>query len=268
MRALATCSAFTIRSVWRFAGSIPLVCSLVFAKPAMATEPVNPWSAQLEESVKRHFQQQHAQPGTVDVLAATDKARAGGQTQGIGGFQVDVNLGALDSRLQLAPCQRIEPFLPNGARLWGRSVIGVRCLAGANWSVTLPVQVNISGPALVASHALTAGSVPSEQDFQLAFVELSREPGMPISDLAQLKGRALTRALTPGQVLRADHLRVLPTVNIGDPVQVKLIGQGFTLVYDGVAINAAADGQIIRVRAENGKILSGPLRARGLQIQL
>jgi flagellar basal body P-ring formation protein FlgA len=255
-------------SIRRFAFLWAWVSSLALASTLAGAQPANQWSLQLEESVKRHFHQQNSTPPPNGALTAIDPARSAGTPSGSPNLQVEVSLGTLDSRLQLAPCGRIEPFLPTGARLWGRSVIGVRCLSGANWSITLPVQVTISGPALVASRSLNAGSMPSEQDFQLDFVELSREPGTPIMDIAQLKGKVLSRTLTTGQVLRTEHLRLLPSVNIGDPVQVKLLGEGFTLVYDGVALNAAADGQVIRVRAENGKVLSGQLRARSLQIQL
>ena len=44
------------------------------------------------------------------------------------GHRVDVRVGQLDPRLQLQSCARIEPYLPPGTRLWGRTSIGVRCL--------------------------------------------------------------------------------------------------------------------------------------------
>src|SRR6185369_7269807 len=54
------------------------------------------------------------------------------------GARIEVVVGALDPRLRLAPCDRIEPFLPAGMRLWGRSRIGLRCKEGrTNWSVYL-----------------------------------------------------------------------------------------------------------------------------------
>ena len=32
---------------------------------------------------------------------------------------MEVSVGTLDSRLRLAPCSRVEPYLPAGSRLWG-----------------------------------------------------------------------------------------------------------------------------------------------------
>lgn len=230
--------------------SVPL--TLFLSVPAAQAQMGPDWSASLEESVRQQFSQ--LQPTQADKLASD--------------LKIDVKLGAIDPRLQLAPCQRIEPFLPTGARLWGRSVIGVKCLSGANWSITVPVQVTVTGPALVAAANLSSGITPGEQDFKVAVVELSREPGQPVLDASQIQGRVLSRNLAAGQILRADHLRQLPAVNPGDAVKVKVTGNGFVLVYDGVAINSAAEGQIIRVRGENGKVMSGLLRDRSLQIQM
>lgn len=239
--------------VWLARACLLLLCMalLVAAASPVLAQGAADWSGVLEESVRQQFkdQQPGLQPGTE-------------------GLKIDIKLGQIDQRLQLAPCQKIEPFLPQGARLWGRSVIGVRCLSGANWSITVPVQVTVFGPALVAVAPVAAGSIPGEQDFRLNLVELTREPGLALSDVQQMRGRVMARAMVPGQVLRADYLRQPPVVNPGDPVKVKLLGEGFTLIYDGVAMNAAAEGQTIRVRGENGKIISGLLRDRHLEIRM
>ena len=41
-------------------------------------------------------------------------------------LRMEVSVGALDERLRLAPCARVEPYLPAGARLWGRTRLGLR----------------------------------------------------------------------------------------------------------------------------------------------
>src|SRR5437867_13048141 len=47
------------------------------------------------------------------------------------GGEVEISVGEPDPRLTLAPCARYEPFLPPGARLIGRTSLGVRCVEGA-----------------------------------------------------------------------------------------------------------------------------------------
>ena len=44
--------------------------------------------------------------------------------------RVEIVVGQLDPRLHLAPCERIEPYLPTNVRLWGKSRIGLRCAQG------------------------------------------------------------------------------------------------------------------------------------------
>ena len=70
-----------------------------------------------------------ADPG----LAATVQAMADAQLPNTA--RVEVTLGELDPRLRLAPCNRIDPFVPPGQRLWGRSKVGLRCADGARWTV-------------------------------------------------------------------------------------------------------------------------------------
>src|SRR4051794_3646230 len=63
--------------------------------------------------------------------------------------RVELSVGKPSNRLQLAPCAEMEPFVPPGARLWGRTTLGVRCVSGATWQAFLPVHVRIYGQAQV-----------------------------------------------------------------------------------------------------------------------
>ena len=50
-----------------------------------------------------------------------------GQTQGYPG-KVNIEIQPLDSRIRIAECGLMEGFTVQGARLWGKTHIGVRCL--------------------------------------------------------------------------------------------------------------------------------------------
>ncbi len=216
-------------------------------------------------------------PAGAQAVSAADARHDGGaamlrqfveRSAGHPGGRVEVTLGQLDPRIQLAPCGKIEPYLPAGMRLWGRASIGVRCVEGATWSVLLPVTVSVFSPALVANSALAAGSTPTEKDFRLEEVDLAREHGAVISNPAQLAGQVMARPIAAGQPIRADHLRIPPTIAAGDPVKVHVTGEGFSIAAEGIALAAAGDGQPLRVRTENGRILSGVVRDRVVEIKL
>ncbi|HRO58263.1 MAG TPA: flagellar basal body P-ring formation chaperone FlgA [Burkholderiaceae bacterium] len=193
---------------------------------------------------------------------------AAGEAAGGGGVRVEVTLGRLNPGLRLAPCARVEPFLPPNARLWGRSHIGVRCVEGASWTTMMPVTVSVFGPALVASLPLPAGSDADPQAFRLEEVDLTRAHGHPVSDAALLERRALARPLAAGQVLRANDLRIRHTVASGDPVRILLLGEGFTISTEGSAMANAGEGQTLRVRTGSGKLLVGTVRDRTVEVKL
>jgi flagella basal body P-ring formation protein FlgA len=172
----------------------------------------------------------------------------------------DVRLGSLEAQTALAPCRRSEPFVPANGRLWGRSSLGLRCADGANWTVLLPVTVTVWGRALVAATPLAAGAVLSEQDVREQEIELTREPANLVRDPKQLAGRTLARALSPGQAIRPDMVRVTSVIQAGDPVRLRISGPGFAVAAAGQALGAAGAGQTIRVRTDLGKILLGVAR--------
>ncbi|MEZ5649148.1 MAG: flagellar basal body P-ring formation chaperone FlgA [Burkholderiaceae bacterium] len=182
--------------------------------------------------------------------------------------RVEVRFGDLPQGTRLAPCRRVEPFLPYGTRLWGRSRLGVRCVDGARWTVMLPVTVKVFGQALVAARELRANAAVGPDDFQLAEMELTASPGQPMTNPDQLDGQMTTRPMRAGELLLAHHLRVKPTIAAGDPVRIRVLGSGFTVQAGGVALSAGADGQTLRVRTENGKVLMGRLSGRTVDIVL
>jgi len=182
--------------------------------------------------------------------------------------RVEVTVGQLDPRLRLAPCARIEPYLLAGTRLWGRTSIGVRCLEGAQWSVSLPVTVSVFGPAVVAAEPLAAGSPAAQAAVRIEESELTRETGTPVTDPGQLVGRSLIRPIAAGQVLRLEHLKAQSTVSAGDPVRIEMVGRGFVVQAEGQALMAGAEGQSIRARTENGRIVAGTLRGRTVEIRI
>lgn len=174
--------------------------------------------------------------------------------------RIEITLGAIDPRRNLPACERVEPFLPPGARLWGKGNVGMRCKSGAAWTVFLPIDVRIYAPALVTARALAAGQTLEAADIRIEEVELTREPPGALSDPAAIEDRVAARALQPGQVLRGEHLRTRPVIAQGDMVKVVYVGPGFSVASEGKALAAATAGQPVRVQMDSGRIVSGTAR--------
>ena len=189
------------------------------------------------------------------------RIRALGEQAGAGlagAWRVEVEPGRLDPRLRLAPCERIEPYLPPGARAWGRSRVGLRCVQGASpWNVTLPVTVKVFAPAWVVAAPLPAGSVLDAGQLQQAEVDWAAAPTPPMADAGKLVGRQLARALPAGAPVRVADLRQRQWFAAGDTVQLVAQGAGFSVSGEAQAMGPGLEGQTVRVRTDNGRVLSG-----------
>ncbi len=168
----------------------------------------------------------------------------------------------------LAGCRRVEPFLPAGARLWGRTAIGVRCAEGGHASAFLPVVIKVHAQAVAAARTLPPGTVIGPEDVALAEVELTNGPGSALADPQQAIGHTVARAIPAGAAVRRESLRVLHAVSAGDSVRVVYAGPGFSVSADGKALAAAQEGQAVRVQTESGRVLTGVARpGRVVEIQ-
>jgi flagellar basal body P-ring formation protein FlgA len=188
-----------------------------------------------------------------------------------GNYRVMVEVGALDARLRLAPCTQVEPYLPFGARAWGRSRIGLRCLEGARrWNVSVPVTVKAFGAAWVANAALPMGHVIAQEDLRRAEIDLAAEPSAALEVNGEPPvGRTLARALVAGDGLRESHLKLRQWFAAGESVQVRAVGKGFAIAGSGEAVSAGLEGQTARIRLESGRVLTGrPVGERLVEVLL
>jgi len=185
-------------------------------------------------------------------------ALAGTQHAGAGVTRIEIQVGQLDPRLHLAPCQRVEPYLPAGTRLWGKARIGLKCTQGPTaWNVYLPITVKLYGQALVATAPLAVGAVVTEADLVQAEVDLAEDSSLAVVDAQLAVGRTLARALNPGQSLRQAHLKPRQWFAAGETVKVVAMGSGFSIAGEGQALTPGVEGQPARVRTESGRVLTG-----------
>lgn len=185
------------------------------------------------------------------------------------GVRVEIELGALDPRLKLAPCAHITPYLPPHARLWGVTRIGVRCDEGARWSVYLPVRIKVFARASTITQDLPAGTVLEATHLGEAEVDLAGDWSPALRRPADAIGRALNRPLRAGQPLRQADLRPRQWFAAGDTVRILAIGPGYAISSEGQALMSGIEGQPAKVRIEGGRVVSGrPSGQRQLEVSL
>jgi flagellar basal body P-ring formation protein FlgA len=220
------------------------------AAPASQHEPE---SAQAEAEVSR-------------LLHTLTKQAEGTTPRG----RVEIEVGRLDPRLKLAPCQRVEPYLPAGQRAWGKVRVGLRCTQGAvAWNVYLPVTVRLWAPAVVVTTPVAADAVLQASDLGWAEVDVAERPAATFDEISPLVGRRVAVALAPGAALRTDLLKLRQWFEAGATVTVVAQGEGFRVTGEAQALSPGLEGQSVRLRTESGRLITAvPTGERRVELRL
>ncbi|KVC50581.1 flagellar basal body P-ring formation chaperone FlgA [Burkholderia diffusa] len=163
----------------------------------------------------------------------------------------------------LAACTTLEPFLPTGARLWGRTTVGVRCAGARPWTVYLQAKVAVQATYYVAARQIAPGEPLTAADLVARDGDLTVLPLAVITDPAQAVGATALARISAGLPLRQDMLKSAASVSAGQTVRVVAAGPGFTISAEGSALANAAPGQSVRVRMAAGQIVTAIVKDAG-----
>ena len=179
-------------------------------------------------------------------------------------LRMEVSVGQLDPRLKLAACTQVEPYLPPGTRLWGRSRIWLRCVDGvARWNVFLPITVKAFGPGWVLNTPVAMGATLGAGDAVEAEVDWAADPAAILAQPQAWMGQTAARPLVAGQALRQNLVRPPQLFKSGAAVRVQVLGPGYAVSASGQALAPGLLGQSTRIRMDNGRIISGTVAADG-----
>ena len=175
--------------------------------------------------------------------------------------QVIANVDKIDKHLSLPKCLELEPFVPTGGRLWGKTSVGVRCNSpSATWTIYVQAEVNVMANVLQVARPVSIGQTLAHEDITLQNVNLTQTPDGLFTDATQVIGKVATTNLTAGQPLRPQMLRAPYVVLRGQKVNLVVQGRGFSISSEGQALADAAEGQVVQVRNKSGRITSGIAR--------
>lgn len=178
-------------------------------------------------------------------------------------IRLEIEVGKIDPRLKLAPCEHLENFLPPRNKEWGKLTVGVRCLRPKAWTIYVAANVRVFGDYVSTTKALAAGQEISANDLQLSKGEISNfAPGL-ITQIEQALGKTLISSQAAGASLHQTMFKLLPLIQSGQTVKIFSQGAGFLVTNDGIAINNAAEGQLAKARTSAGQIISGYATAAG-----
>lgn len=193
----------------------------------------------------------------VDSVLSDPSHLAVGRPVDAEGLRIQAQVGEPDARLRLAACAQVEPYLLPNTRLWGKSRVGLRCLQGpVRWNIVLPLTVQAFGPAWVLRDAVLPGTPLQTEHAMQAEVDWAQQTGAVLTEPEQWLGRVVARPLSAGHTLRSNDLRAAQAFAAGTQVRVLVQGPGFSVASSGQALGAGVLGQTVRVRMDNGRVLS------------
>ena len=157
----------------------------------------------------------------------------------------------------LPACDAAEPFLPNGARLWGRVSVGIRCNAERPWTRYVPAYIAVTANYYVTTRQINAGETLATTDFALREGDLTALPHNVITNSSQLNGVIAVNRIASGAPLRGEQLRGTVAIHSGQNVKVMTQGAGFVASTEGRAMTNAAVGATVQVKTQGGRLVTG-----------
>lgn len=177
---------------------------------------------------------------------------------------LSLSVGRIAPNARIAECRQWQAFLPNNQSLRRRMSIGLRCQAGSNLSLFVPVSIEMQGQYITLAHSIQGGQVIAKKDLVSTAGDLASLPADVITNQADAIGQTARQALSAKQPLRRIHLQQALAIQAGQTVKIISQGAGFSVSNEGRAMANAAEGQMVRVRLTNNQIMDGIARQGGI----
>lgn len=176
-----------------------------------------------------------------------------------------INVGNIDHRLTLPACgAALDTFLPPGAKVQGKTTVGVRCQGPKPWTLYVPANITTVTQVLVTSAPLRRGHIVTAEDISLQPKKTSQLNTAYFSSPDQVIGKALkknlgNKALFTSAVLTEPHI-----IHKGQHIDLQAGQDGLKVRASAIALAGGAVGDRIRVQnVSSRKIVEGTILASG-----
>lgn len=165
-----------------------------------------------------------------------------------GARRSEVEAGAIDSRLQLAPCASTPAVEVDLSRISSRLNVRVRCAGPSPWSLYIPVTVRVYREVVVADRALARGTILTASDLRLEERDSLSANGPVLERIEDAVGQGLRRPVAPNTLLGPAALESPVLVRRGDRVTVSVRSGGITVSTHAEALRDGRRGERIMAR--------------------
>lgn len=177
---------------------------------------------------------------------------------------VRITLNKMDSNIALPKCSKLESFLPTGSRLWGKTSIGVRCNDQQAWTIYIQVDIEVITKVIHSVKPILRDHTINEGDIVFKEVNLVRMPEGTLTDSEKVIGKVAVTNINAGQPIYGQLVRAPYIIQRGQKIKLIVEGSGFSVSTEVEALSAAAEGQILQIRNQKGRIMTGVARQDGI----
>ncbi len=166
----------------------------------------------------------------------------------------EVHIGTLDNRLKLNRCdQPLQAFLPPGARMYGKTTVGVRCEGNRPWKIFVPAKLAVFENVVVVSRPIVRGETLGATDLKLVSKEVSPASQTYMRDIQHAVGYIAKRSIPAGRILTAQMVQAPRLIKAGQEVILLATTPQLEVRMKGKALSDGSRGDIIQVRNVRSK---------------
>ena len=172
-------------------------------------------------------------------------------------------IGPIEPHLELPRCREpVRAALVTAHHMQDRATIELRCQNANPWHLYVQVRVIGTSSAVVAAHAIVAGSVLKATDLRVEQHDISELPPGFLDDPAIAVGMTAGRPISGGAFLTNQQLVAVKAVQRGQSVTLVADLGGMSVRMAGKALSDGLINQRVRVQnSSSGKIVEGIARS-------
>jgi len=190
------------------------------------------------------------------------------QRQGLSqqpGQRVTYEVSDVDPRLRLANCDTGIQVDLGGKELTGRITAKVECPGPVNWSLYVPVAVDIYKQVVTTRIPAARGKLLRVQDLRLAEKKVTRLSRGYFTQIDQVANKQLRRSITLNSVITPTMLIEPKVVNKGDQVMITANEGSLSVRSPGEALMDGRIGEQIKVKnLASERIVKARIKRKGV----
>lgn len=162
--------------------------------------------------------------------------------------RIEYQIGNIDRRLKLAPCEGKPElnFVSDPLRTPSPSIL-ISCAGKRPWRMYVTASVEIYGEAIVAARPLTRGERLTSAALTTSEVQLNASRRGTLTDIDAIQGMMVRRPVKTGTMLTPDLLEAPDAIERGDHVIIVAQSGSFSVSSRGKALGNASIGEQVLV---------------------